>query len=78
MRHEDKASAKRYVGIWKETGKELDRIKWEELRSMSEEEAQTQAAAVLALADEWIGREAFTERECGMVEQQQIFQRTKR
>lgn len=78
MTPEAKAQARRYVEIWKETGKELDRIKWEELRGMSEEEAQAQTTSVLALANDWIGQVGFVDRPCGMVEQQRLFQRTRR
>ncbi len=31
--------AKRYVETWRETGEVLDRLKWEELRRMTEAEA---------------------------------------
>jgi len=31
--------AERYVEAWQETGKVLDRLKWEELRSMTEADA---------------------------------------
>jgi len=31
--------AERYVDAWQETGKVLDRLKWEELRSMTETDA---------------------------------------
>jgi len=69
----EQIDAKRYVEIWKSTASELDRIKWEDLRSMTEEERRAQADAVMEMGDLWFESCHKVERPIGMVEQQRVF-----
>jgi len=64
-----------YIRNWKVVGEELDRIKGEDLRAMSEEESAARIHDVLLMADEWLKLNAAPLRECGLIEQQRIFQK---
>jgi hypothetical protein len=55
----------------------LERIKEQELRSMSNEEAASQAREVLALASQWLEAHPGYDRPSGMVEQQHWFRKWK-
>ena len=69
------ALMKRWVEQWKITGPELERIKREELRAMTEEEAGEIAVrlSTAAAADIWI--EPHRRDSLGLVEQQRLFQK---
>jgi len=71
----EKEKILQYVRSWKVVGEELDRMKGEELRAMSEEESAARIHDVLLMADEWLKLNVPLSRECGLVEQQRIFQR---
>jgi len=71
----EKEKILQYVRNWKVVGEELDRMKGEELRAMSEEESAARIHDVLLMADEWLKLNVPLSRECGLVEQQRIFQR---
>lgn len=73
MNERQRATAKRYVDIWKQTGPELDRIKWEELREMTEEDRLAQASSVLETGSRWLAGNPAFDRPCGLVEQQRVF-----
>lgn len=64
-----------YIQNWKTVGDELDRVKSEELRSLSGAESAARIQDVLLMADSWGEIHGQPDRECGMVEQQRIFQR---
>ncbi|MFA7233228.1 MAG: hypothetical protein WC076_03865 [Terrimicrobiaceae bacterium] len=50
-------------------------MKAEELRAMSEEESAARIHDVMVMADEWFKVNIPSSRECGLVEQQRIFQK---
>jgi hypothetical protein len=69
----EKEAMRRWVETWKVAGEELDRMKWEELRAMTEADA----ARMLDL-QEWprevpLWRDPEREFSSGLVEQQRIF-----
>lgn len=70
---------KSWVTNWKQTGEELDRIKWQELRTMDAQSARLQSTQALAMADEWrASQPALIDRPSGMVEQQRWFAKWRR
>lgn len=71
---DDRAKMRRWVEAWKVAGEELDRMKWDELRAMTEDDA----ARMLDLQhwptdDLW--RSPERESAEGMIEQQRMFLR---
>lgn len=62
------------VKTWERAGVELDRIKWEELRAMTEDDA-ARAFELLSMhpRDGWMRPERL--ESSGLVEQQRIFHR---
>jgi hypothetical protein len=66
---------RQYIQNWKLVGDELDRVKAQELRSLSEQESAERIHDVLLMADSWAKIHGASDRECGMVEQQRIFER---
>lgn len=71
----EKEKILQYIRNWKVVGEELDRIKGEELRAMSEEESAERIHDVLLMADEWFQVNIPSASECGLIEQQRIFQK---
>lgn len=71
----EKEKILQYIRNWKVVGEELDRMKAEELRAMSEEESAVRIHDVMLMADEWLKVNIPIARECGLVEQQRIFQK---
>jgi hypothetical protein len=69
----ERGKLKAWVDNWKTTGEELDRLKWEELRAMDEQES---ARIFNALASGWVDEWTPSDRECGLVVQQAIFSRS--
>jgi hypothetical protein len=68
----EREQMKLWVETWKETGKRLDEIKWEELRNLTEE----QSARDFCLLDcpaEWLWRNPDRENGSGLLEQQRWF-----
>lgn len=74
----EKEKILQYVRNWKVVGEELDRMKGEELRAMSEAESAARIHDVLLMSDEWFQVNAAPPRECGLIEQQRIFQKWKK
>lgn len=72
MTEEERALTKRYVDIWKQTAVELDRIKCEELRAMTEAGA-ARVADMLCVPDENIWVRPEHANGAGLVEQQRLF-----
>ena len=72
------ALMKRWVDQWKITGPELERIKREELRAMTEEEALLRVQRVMnsRAANRWIRPDRRTSS--GLIEQQRLFARLRR
>lgn len=75
MTGQQKIQAKRYVDIWKQTAVELDRIKCEEVRAMTEQDRRQQATDVMEMGSRWLGATTALQRPSGLVEQQRIFSR---
>lgn len=74
MSEQEQEKMKAWVANWKQTGEELDQLKWEELRAMDAQTARQQTAQVLAMADSWrASQPALIERPSGLVEQQSWF-----
>lgn len=71
----EKEKILQYIRNWQVVGEELDRMKGEELRAMSEEESAERIHDVLLMADEWLKVNTAPLRECGLIEQQRIFQK---
>jgi hypothetical protein len=69
----EKAAARRWVDCWKSVGPELDRIKQEELRALTEEQAAEQAHDLFLLGDQWLEANPNFRRDSGMIEQQRWF-----
>jgi hypothetical protein len=71
---EDVETARRLVKNWQHTGELLDRIKWDELRAMTEDDA-ARAFERLSMhpRDGWMPPERLGSS--GLVEQQRIFRR---
>jgi hypothetical protein len=76
MTEEESALVKRHIAVWKEAAVELDRIKWDELRALTEK----QAAEIFASFD-CAGVESWRSPErrdgAGLVEQQRWFQKAR-
>lgn len=70
--HNSDAAA--YVAHWARVGPLLEKVKRDELRSMSAAEHLTAIAAVLAVADPKFGNGPTS----GLVEQQRLFARARR
>jgi hypothetical protein len=64
---------RRWVRTWKSAGEELDRIKQEELRALTEEEAAAQSLDLFRMGDQWMDENPGFKRESGLVEQQRWF-----
>lgn len=77
MTEEERARTKRYIDIWKRTAIELDRIKCEELRAMTEEERRRQAGEVMAMGSQWLARHPVVRPTTGLIEQQRHFSKWK-
>ncbi|NJK91900.1 MAG: hypothetical protein HC904_08780 [Blastochloris sp.] len=73
----EKELMRRWVETWKRAGPELERIKEEDLRAMTDEEAVQQATQVMAMAGRWLESNPGYERESGLVEQQRWFKKWK-
>jgi hypothetical protein len=58
---------------WAIAGEEMDRIKCEELRSLTAEQSATRINDVMLMADRWLGLTENKYRDSGLVEQQRIF-----
>jgi len=71
----EKEKILQYVRNWKVVGEELDRMKGEDLRAMSEEDSAARIHDVMLMADEWFKLHIPPLRECGLIEQQRIFQK---
>lgn len=69
----EKENILQYIRNWKVVGEELDRMKGEELRAMSEEESAARIHDVMLMADGWLKLNIPAPGECGLVEQQRIF-----
>ncbi len=72
---DEQALMKRWVDQWKITGPELERIKKEELRAMTEEEAKRRIVSVMEAraGDRW--RRPDRRESSGLIEQQRYFMR---
>ncbi|MDD5200259.1 MAG: hypothetical protein PHC88_10715 [Terrimicrobiaceae bacterium] len=70
----DKEAMRRWVETWKVAGEELDRMKWDELRAMTEDDAARMLDLQHWPADE-LWRSPARESAEGMIEQQRIFLR---
>lgn len=69
---EDIEAARAYVKNWQRTGELLDRIKWEELRAMTEEDAARIFENLgMHPRDGWMPEERVVSS--GLVEQQRLF-----
>jgi hypothetical protein len=70
----EKEAMRRWVADWKVAGEELDRIKWEELRAMTEDDA-ARIFELLSMhpRDGWMRPERF--EDSGLVEQQRLFRK---
>ncbi len=77
MTDEEYARTKRYVEIWKQTAVELDRIKCEELRAMTEAEGRQQAGEVMEMGGRWLATHPVVRHQSGLVEQQKFFAKWK-
>jgi len=62
-----------YVRNSKGLGEELDRMKTEKLRALSQEELAVRINDVMLMADEWMKVHSPLERGCGLIEQQKVF-----
>ena len=69
----ERAAIRSWVDRWKTLGPELDRIKQEEARALSEEQAALTAHDLLLLGDQWLAENPGFERGSGLVEQQRCF-----
>jgi hypothetical protein len=69
---EEREITKRSIDIWKQTAIELDRIKCEELRSMTEEDSAG-VADQLCLPSPELWSRTDRARYSGLVEQQRLF-----
>jgi len=71
----EKEQMRLWVETWKRAGPELERMKREELRALTEEEAyeQAQALALSAPDDLWI--EPGRLSAAGLIEQQRVFRK---
>ena len=71
MTEEERIIARRHIAVWKETGQILDRMKWDELKAMTE----SQSAEIFALLDTSMDTWRSPERRngAGLVEQQRWF-----
>ncbi len=70
-----KDASKRWVEARQEAGEALDRVKWAELRAMTDDEARRQSRAVMEVAERWLALHPDVERPSGLVEQQRWFAR---
>jgi hypothetical protein len=71
MSDDDRQRMKDWVANWKQTGEELDRRKWEELRAMDAQSRVLLATQALRMADEWrAAQTAPLNRLSGLIEQQ--------
>lgn len=71
------ALMKRWVETWKLAGPELERIKKEELRALSEEEGIADVESILSVpVDGWTPE--WRKTWSGLVEQQRLFAKLKR
>ena len=69
---DETALIKRWVETWKFAGPELERIKKEELRAMTDREAAADAEMILSVAvDDWTPESRKVSS--GLVEQQRLF-----
>ncbi len=69
---QDRETTKFLVETWKRAGEELDRIKWEELRAMTEDDAARMLETLsMHPRDGWMPPERLAGS--GLVEQQRIF-----
>lgn len=69
----EKEKILQYIRNWKVVGEELDRMKAEELRAMSEEESARIFDGLQACGLEDMWRQPECAEDNGMVEQQRIF-----
>jgi len=70
----EKEAMRRWVETWKIAGEELDRIKWEELRAMTEDDAaRTFECLSMHPRDGWMRPERL--QDSGLVEQQRFFRK---
>lgn len=72
---EEKALMKRWVDQWKVTGPELERIKKEELRAMTDEEALRRVQRVMNSRARHASEGVRAGESSGLIEQQRIFAR---
>ena len=74
----EKENILQYIHNWKVVGEELESLKGEELRAMGEEESAARIHDVLLMADGWLKLNSLPSGECGLVEQQRIFQKCRK
>lgn len=72
MTEEEGIIGQRYVAIWKETGEALDRMKWDELKAMTETRS-AEIFALLDMPDMEVWRSPERREGAGLVEQQRWF-----
>jgi hypothetical protein len=74
MSHEEREKMKAWVANWKQTGEELERLKWEELQAMDE---SSSAHVFNKLGMGWVESWRSPERETGhgMIMQQDCFRK---
>ena len=74
MSDEEQEKTKAWVANWKQTGEELDRLKWEELRAMDE---SSSALIFNKLGAGWVEPWRSPEREAsqGLIIQQDCFRK---
>jgi len=70
---DEQALMKRWVDQWKITGPELERIKKEELRAMTEEEAFESAQRLSSYMTDAIWIDPQRRDSVGLIEQQRLF-----
>ena len=75
---DETALIKRWVEQWKITGPELERIKKEELRAMTEEEALRRVISVMNSRSRHASERARNSVSSGLVDQQRLFMRFSR
>jgi hypothetical protein len=66
--------AKKYVEQWRRAGPELEKVRREELRNLTDEDVRAQIHALLELTKLYAG----DRRSSGLVDQQRIFQKARR
>ena len=74
----DQEQMRAWVENWKRVGPELERMKKEKLRSMSEEEAFNQAEVLSTSAADEVWIEPARAAAAGLIEQQRLFHQNPR